>query len=409
MSKRGLSRRGWAGWALIEVMVLAVTSVPALAVDTSSPKAEPEGTTTPLPDPMGVTATRLAETLGIDVPLAREYLQRREHVGELYAQLRDSKPGGFEEMHIEYLPDYALVVLSTTGDLAAIMTFIISRGFEDLAPYVEVRRVSYTVDDLVTSIELLERVAGVPLVADGNVEDGTVWISTASESAKSVVETAAATTDLPIPSGQITVEAAGLIKAEANSFGGLNLDRQQNGPDECNTGFSVEETDGTGADGVVTAGHCFDYLEFNSGDDLNFVNDQESGSLDSQRHTTPGYDDQPWVRDGGTSHRVIDGRRARADQMKGDYVCVSKRDDTVKCGFLDSKIFDPGPGFNATFIRVDGGTTDLTVGGDSGSPWWVGSTIAYGTHVGSVDADPNDAVYMAQNYMTTLGVRVKVA
>lgn len=214
---------------------------------------------------------------------------------------------------------------------------------------------------------------------------------------------------MPVPGTSIVVEAAGLMSYQANSFGGLDLNRQSDHSAACTTGFSVEKTDGSGTNGVLTAGHCPNALEFNSGDDLTFQSEVQGGDWDTQWHLTPGYDDQPWVRDGGTSYRVVTDRVARSGQSVGDYVCLSKRDDTVKCGLIQSKTFDPGAGYNATFIRVDGGSVDLSVGGDSGGPWWLGSCKAYGTHMGSVTADPNDAVYMAQNLITTMGVRVKIS
>jgi hypothetical protein len=63
-----------------------------------------------------------------------------------------------------------------------------------------------------------------------------------------------------------------------------------------------------------------------------------------------------------------------------------------------------GTQFSASFIYVEGGDVNLSEPGDSGGPWYWG-TSAYGIHKGGVG---NDAYFMAQNYMHVLNIRVKV-
>jgi hypothetical protein len=56
---------------------------------------------------------------------------------------------------------------------------------------------------------------------------------------------------------------------------------------------------------------------------------------------------------------------------------------------------------------VNDGTDNLSSGGDSGGPWFFGTT-AYGIHSGEPSGDDTDAFYMAHNYMSVLNIRVKI-
>jgi hypothetical protein len=372
--------------------------------------------TVELADPWGVTASRLAESLSISHDLALEYLERRERVGELYSALRSSGPAAFDEMYIKYKPEYALVALTTTGDLDPILAFARDSGFSDLLHLVQAREIQYRTRELVDAIDAMH--AAVPDIefsaqADIVAQEVSFWPETNEEA--SGLQAAVNAGLLPVPPSIITVEAVGPSVPTANSFGGLNLDRQGDPGIECNSGFSVEQTDGTGNDGIATAGHCANNLEFTSGDDINYQDGcnpltNVCGDLDAQWHTTPGYDDRAWVRDEGTTHRVVNDRTSRDNQMINDYVCLSKRNDSVQCGHIQLKTFDPyGAGTDATFVRVDApGSTTLAVGGDSGGPWWFGNADAYGIQSCFVNADPDDACYMAQNFLAQIGVRVKI-
>lgn len=77
------------------------------------------------------------------------------------------------------------------------------------------------------------------------------------------------------------------------------------------------------------------------------------------------------------------------------------------CGYISSKNFVYQGA--ATYIRVDNtaGYNDLSSGGDSGGPWFLSNT-AYGIHVGAPTDDPNDAVYMAVNYVDSSGLGITV-
>ena len=358
-------------------------------------------------DPIGADAQRLADDLGVPENLAKEYLERQPVVGDLDAYLAASGPESYGGLYILYHPQYAVVVLSTTGDQVEMHSALADGGFEVLAPFVVLRTVDYTTDSLQRTIQLVEeRAPDVAFVADGDIRYGTVWFSTATQADAGLLSKIIDKSSLPVPSARIEVEAAGLMTDQVNSLGGLNLNHQDGTP-ECTSGFSVEPTDGTGQDGVSTAAHCPNLLEFQNGDDIDYIDCQEGGNLDAQWHRTPGREDKPWVKDSADTHRVITGRRQRSEQPIDGFVCLTRRDNDVRCGYIESKIFDPGSGFEATFIRVNGLSQDLSVGGDSGGPWWSGQ-LAYGIHRSEPVADPWDAVYTAQNYLGQLNRRVKI-
>jgi hypothetical protein len=397
------------------VALLAMTGlalVPAArGEDTSGSDEPPAGTK--VEDSLAIVAGMLAADFGITEQQARTYLQRRAAVGNAYSALEANMPS-FDEMYIEYEPHYALVVLSTTGSEAEVRSHLESSGLGAIQPFVEVRRATYRVQELASVIEFVN--ASLPtsrIAGQVDVETSTVRFWVESESlAISVAKVAAENGRVSMENIVIQTVPPG-TEEDANSFGGLDLNLQGDHSPQCTTGFSVEDADGTGPFGVSTAAHCPNALELNSGQDLVWQAGREDGNWDVQWHTTPNYDDQPWVKSGG-SHLLVTGRRSRDNQMIGDPVCISRRNDTVDCGVIESKTYDPAaPGFTATFIRVDDGSNDLTIGGDSGGPWWhtpgtPGAHIAYGIHRGHPLSDETDAYYMAQNYITDLGVRVRI-
>ena len=88
-------------------------------------------------------------------------------------------------------------------------------------------------------------------------------------------------------------------------------------------------------------------------------------------------------------------------------ICMQVREGHFTCGYIASANLRM-PGSSATFIWVDNtaGYSNLSSGGDSGGPWFLGND-AYGTHVGSPGDDNDDAVYMAVNYISA-GIDVDV-
>lgn len=110
--------------------------------------------------------------------------------------------------------------------------------------------------------------------------------------------------------------------------------------------------------------------------------------------------------DSGISIRSVTGTRTRDQQAVGSLVCKNGRTTGRTCGIIEHKTYAPHWVTSAasTFIYVDGDqvNTNLSEGGDSGSPWFV-EDYAYGIHSGG---GGNDSIYMPINYISSLGVSV---
>lgn len=199
----------------------------------------------------------------------------------------------------------------------------------------------------------------------------------------------------------ITVPALG--NAEANIYGGLGLN-------PCTSAFAVQ--DSQGVRGVSTAGHCSESysLSYNS-IDLPLQSWLKWAYYDVGWHTAPGLTVTNQIRTNilGDLRRVT-GTNPRSTQVIGGYVCKYGVVTYYTCGYISSKTFTSSAvSYSAaTFIRVNNTNVnypDLSDNGDSGGPWFLTNT-AYGIHHGSPGDDPNDAIYMAVNYVDGLGVTV---
>lgn len=144
------------------------------------------------------------------------------------------------------------------------------------------------------------------------------------------------------------------------------------------------------------------------------MSQDRSGSQDVQWHDTPGGNNRAWVFDGiagGSTpyYRTITGTLGRAGQPEGALTCSYGKTTGYRCGRIVRKDYAPSyivhP--NATFIWVHNDNhEDIANSGDSGGPWFNGST-AWGVHSGSKDG--LDALYMAINYISSLDLEVVTA
>ena len=168
----------------------------------------------------------------------------------------------------------------------------------------------------------------------------------------------------------------------------------------CTLGFSVRNSSGTR--GVTTAAHCSNSQAWN-GRSLQFRSERYRDNYDIQWHTSSG-DTVSNRFESGRGTRRCTATRSRSRQSVGNYVCKNGKTTGYRCGYIQSKSFAPSyvPSVNSTFIYVDGRSTNLSEGGDSGGPWFNGGT-AFGTHSGGAG---NDSVYMPINYVSGIGVSV---
>lgn len=170
----------------------------------------------------------------------------------------------------------------------------------------------------------------------------------------------------------------------------------------CTSGFVARDND-SGDYGVITAGHCGSPQRM-KGVTLTWVYGYASITADAEFRRIPGgaghtvrsqyvrnpLNDPPSV-------TVVHSDIARSG-MDGEYLCHTGMNSGVSCGTVTNTSFRPnydeacltGSGgedtpCSSTFVEVHGPNLEACRG-DSGGPWWRGST-AYGIHKGSNNAD----------------------
>jgi PKD domain len=168
----------------------------------------------------------------------------------------------------------------------------------------------------------------------------------------------------------------------------------------CTSGFAVRDV--VNELGILTAGHCDD-TQYYEGALLPMRSQLVGGHHDVQWHSACDLVPVTNQFESGLGLRSVTGTRGRDQQAIGTPVCKYGMATGRTCGTIGSKSFDAGEGFHSTFIRVEG--ISLRAPGDSGAPWFVEET-AFGIHLGWPSDDANDAIYMAIDYASALGVTV---
>ncbi|NJD51578.1 MAG: hypothetical protein FIB07_01790 [Candidatus Methanoperedens sp.] len=324
-------------------------------------------------------------------------------------ELKTKEVETFAGLWIEHTPEFKIVVQFTRNGEETIKQYL--EQYPEFANVVEVRNTAKvslaTLQRDQANALNLARASDIPVESDINVYNNSVGLyMTKSDRGRFDDALLRREGRLSDKVRVVAVEAETMGIDEANIYGGLSL----NGLISCTSGFSVKQGWIFITKGITTAGHCSDTQSYN-GNSLTFQSEAWTGSYDAQWHTAPGYtvtNKIQWWNDGST--RNITATKSRNDQRIGEYVCKYGRTTAYTCGYISSKDFNPQTQQNnaATFIRVDntGGYNDLSSEGDSGGPWFIGNT-AYGTHKGAPTDDPNDAIYMAVDYLEAgLGVSV---
>ena len=150
----------------------------------------------------------------------------------------------------------------------------------------------------------------------------------------------------------------------------------------CTTAFTVFNTSNF-APGVLTAGHCNNSI----GSGLPFIEERFGGGpFDSQLHGITGDNNStPYFQFDSGQFAVPTGTMSRS-RMEGIWACHYVRTSGMSCGLINSvniKMTIDGRDFE--FVRVAAGDTLESCSGDSGGPWFAGST-ALGIH--SNDSSP---------------------
>ena len=342
-------------------------------------------------------AISYARTFDVDEREALRRLELQGIIGELEVTLAAREADSFAGLWIDNGPDFRVVVASTSPVRAQAQKLVESYvAASPLAGLVEVRSARYTQQELLAARSaafFATRALGLSRTPDAGIDvkanRAELYVIDRGE-----LETGLRASGLDLPAAVRVVEVDDLSQDEV-IYGGLPIST-------CTTGFSVVA--GNGVRGVLTAAHCGNSQSY-SGSSLTYQGQSCGGSQDVQWHTSSTHTvTNQFKASSGT--RNCTGTVSRSSQSVGGYVCKQGKTTGYTCGTISDKSFLPSSStcstHNATFIRVEGGSTDLSSGGDSGGPWFLGNS-AYGIHKCGIG---NDSCYQAINYISALGVSV---
>ena len=345
-------------------------------------------------DALNVDAQGYATQWGIGLDEAVRRLQLQRSIGALGTELEENEADTYAGHWIKHGSDpndFGMVVRFTSNGNGTIQGYGQHVANGPLAGMVEVRDADKTLADLrQAQSQAIEAISGQDIPAELNIDvkTGRVKIYVVE---RGRLDNAIQDGSVVLPENTDLITVSALGRMESDIYGGLALSK-------CTSGYAVKKSDGT--KGITTAAHCPNELSYD-GTDLEFERSKEGGSYDIQWHTTPGFTPTNKIRftSNGATRRIT-GTVGRSSQSVGEYVCKYGKITHYTCGYIASTNLRP-PGLSATFIWVDNtaGYDNLSSGGDSGAPWFLGND-AYGTHVGSAADDEDDAVYMAVNYIS---------
>lgn len=177
---------------------------------------------------------------------------------------------------------------------------------------------------------------------------------------------------------RVTVEVTADLEAgeDANLYGGGRLELQGSGTLGCTGGFNVSQ--GVGVHGVLTAGHCNDALTHE-----NYPGSAETTLYgqaahlgywgDFQWHTSNGFELDDFYYNAGVVRDVA----AVGTPVKGQTLCAFGH---MTYGAWCDVVYQLDH-CNGSACRLVAMENDIAQSGDSGGPWYYGST-AYGVHQG---------------------------
>lgn len=381
-------------WIATLTVVLALSTLGAVPHNVTT---VPQSPLTENEDALLRDAKIYASNMGVSLDEAVNRFKLQEIAGNLEAEIYEKETETFAGLWLEHTPEFRLIVQFTRDGDETLKSYIP----EELTGITEVRTAKVSLvnlEEIQKEVTANVREIGIEVESQVNVFENRVelfvidWTRLDEAIQRGEVQ-------LPANVEVIIVEKMG--KLDADIYGGLALS-------QCTSGFSVRQTSDPGYKGITTAAHCANSLSYN-GTSLTFMSQIFTGSYDIQWHRAPGFTVTNKIKDGSNTTRNITSTLHRNNQTIGGYVCKYGKATGYTCGYISSKTLCPSsvPNCGATFIRVDNtaGYSDLSSSGDSGGPWFLVNT-AYGTHVGSPADDPNDAVYMAVNYIGGLGVSV---
>lgn len=346
-------------------------------------------------------AQSYARAFGVDVDEAASRLSLQPEIGALNAHFTEIERGTYAGLWIEHHPKFGIAALATDRHaMKRLKDQVKKTKFKKIFRVALAEHSLKGLEDGQAVSHHLARQLGMIVESEIILKANRVYLYTTEPD---LLRDRLAERGLELPAGVEIIGVESLTTPTANIYAGLALSGG------CTSGFSVQNS--SGVRGITTAAHCPNTEAYN-GVNLPYISGDITGDQDVQWHTAPGFTVTNQFYD-GLSVRNITSTLARSGQAVGDYVCAYGITTDYKCGLISSTTLAPShvttP--NATFIRVTpeaGSTADLSSPGDSGGPWFLGET-AYGINVAEVSSAPRDAVYMAINYVSSLGVTVLTA
>lgn len=385
--------------SVLVIIALSVAWIPtALADDTDAPVSLYEGLTND-EDPR-IFGEIYAEHFEVTVDEAMRRFELQGITGELDAEVTNKEAETFAGLWIEHTPEFKVVVLFTRDAEETIKPYL--QSYPDLAEIIEVRTAEMSLVELQAvqyafTDSLMD--LGIPTDSEVDVYKNRVKVFMADQ-----VQFDNVILDgkliLPDCVDVITVEE--LMQPATEIYAGLTL----TGAPSVTSGFAVINSGGTR--GITTAGHCNDSQSY-AGYDLPYFYGRCWAYFDVQWHTAPDFTVTNKVKYSSNSTFRVISTKSRSQQSIGAWVAKYGRVTGFTAGLISSKTVRPShvPSATATFIRVDNsaGYGDLCEPGDSGAPWFYWGE-AWGIMSGYPTEDPNDAIYMAIDYVSGIGVSV---
>ncbi|MEM9597097.1 MAG: PKD domain-containing protein [Acidobacteriota bacterium] len=345
-------------------------------------------------------AASYSELFGVsqEEAVARLHLQRL--AGDLDARLAKEAADTYAGLWIDNGETFSVVVRTTAPagrDLT--MDLLDDKNALALAPFIEVQTAQWTLaelEDARVAAHHMVRELGFEVDSDIDIKTNRVEIYTVEPQG---VGRSLGGSGLQLPMAVEVVGVDALASTEQLVLeGGQALTT-------CTGGFTVRRNS-TGEVGISTAAHCGN-TQRAFGTVLPFRAEDQQGNQDVQWHSSCGIFDVSNRFNSGIGMRAVVGTRSRTQQAVGSLVCKWGMTSGRTCGTIQSRNYAPSyvTSASSTFIRVDGGATNLSDPGDSGGPWFV-EDRAYGIHSGQPGGDANDALYMPINYISSLGVSV---
>ncbi len=388
--------------SLLAILVIVLATTASTAAQGGGPAGQ-----VPLneDDPLVQSANQYAADLDVSLQEAVRRLQLQDVIGALDAELAGREAAIFGGMWIQHTPEYRAIVHLTEGGKERIQSYAQAAGLADV---VEVRPVKMSLKALETvqaEAHKAAQAANVAMDSEIDVIENRVNLFVTDRAQLDAVlqaadDVLAKTSDVRLLDNVQVIVLDQLSTSYAYVYGGLAISG-------CTSGFAVQSGS---TKGIITAAHCSNTQQYNSRS-LPFQSESFGGSYDVQWHTAPAFFVTNRVYDGINDsttpyYRYITATKSRANQTINEYVCKYGVTTYYTCGYITSKTYQPSsvPNATATFIHVENPPNRIAYYGDSGGPWFSGST-AYGVLHGG-NPSVGDAIYMAIDYISTLGVSV---